>query len=196
MKTIASKLPLESKKAGTKQVARALQTFLRNSYRTHTALSSLADRKANILVKFNSIIISVLIVFFRNIIEMNPSATVSVLLFLITTLLSLVFATLAARPKLTKHKRSPSNINVLKEDVFFFGNFIHLSLPDYEKAFAAMAQDSSCIYGNMARDLYYLGRILDKKFKYLKWSYNTFLAGLIFTVITFLLIFFDKYLIW
>ena len=170
---------------------RALDVFLRNSYRTHTGLSALADRKANILIRFNSILISILLIFFKEIIEMNPSIFISGFIFLFTSLVSLLFATMAARPHVTKLNNSPlKSLNEIKRDIFFFGNFVDLPLPRYEEAFNEMLQDNRVIYGNMIRDIYYLGKILDVKFKYITWSYNVFLVGLTLTVLAFIISFF------
>ena len=165
---------------------RAMESFLRNSYRTHISLSALADRKSSIMIKFNSILISILIVFFERIIEFNPAALVSAILFLITALISLAFSTLSARPHITRLNKADENWADAKKNLFFFGNFVGLSLEDYEKAVDSMMKDKPLIYGNMVRDIYHLGKVLDTKFKYLKWSYNFFLLGLIFTVLAFL----------
>ena len=48
-------------------------------------------------------------------------------------------------------------------------------------------RDGELLYGNMVRDLYYLGKVLDKKYRYLTMSYNIFMIGFIATVITFLI---------
>ena len=47
--------------------------------------------------------------------------------------------------------------------------------------------DSQLLYGNMVRDMYYLGKVLDKKYRYLSISYNLFMVGFIATVLTFLI---------
>ncbi len=175
---------------GTKKANRALGVFLRNSYRTHTALSALADRKANIMIRFNSILISILIVFFKSIFEINPATLISGIVFLTTALFSLAFATFAARPHITRLNKDDLDWQATKDNMYFFGSFTELSLADYEKAFDEMAKDPSIIYGNMSRDLYHLGKVLNLKFKYLKWAYDIFLAGLGFTVLAFLFSFF------
>lgn len=188
------KITIKKEKQATsdklKKGNKPLEVFLRNSYRTHTTLSSLADRKANILIKFNSILISILIVFFKNIVELNPAALISSIGFLITALGSLTFATLAARPSITQSNRGSFDIDKVKQNIFFFGTYSNLTLENYEKAFAAMAKDIPTIYGNMSRDLYHHGKVLDTKFKHLKWSYDCFLTGLCFTVLAFLFSFF------
>jgi hypothetical protein len=65
-----------------------------------------------------------------------------------------------------------------------------MDLEKYEEAMDAMFRDSELLYGNMARDLYYLGKVLDKKYRYLSISYNIFMIGFIATVITFLILLF------
>lgn len=176
---------------GGKRDQKALDTFLRNSYRTHTSLSALADRKANILIRFNSILISILLIFFKEIIEINPAIFFSGFIFLFTSLVSLVFATMAARPHVTKlNTSSLRTLKEIKKDIFFFGNFVDLPQSRYEQAFSEMMQSNATIYGNMIRDLYHLGKVLDIKFKYIRWSYNVFLVGLTLTVLAFILSFF------
>jgi len=169
---------------------RALDVFLRNSYRTHTSLSSLADRKSNILIRFNSILISILLIFFKEILALNPAIFISGITFLITSLISLAFATLAARPHVTEVNSASTDQQELKKNLFFFGNFVKADLQKYENAFDEMIKDKELIYGNMIRDIYYLGKVLEIKFKYIRWSYNTFLTGLTLTVLSFLLSFF------
>ena len=184
---IALKQLTKAKSNKKRDIIRSLQTYFRNSYRVHTALSALADRKSNIMIKLNSIIISIIIVFFKFITEFNPAAFVAIIVFLITTLLSLVFATLAARPKIsnvTKYDQSPDHV---KRNFFFFGNYAHLDKDQYDESFKALMKDKRLIYDNMVNDLYYLGKVLDRKFRFINWSYNIFLVGLVLTVITFLI---------
>jgi len=169
---------------------KAFDTFLRNSYRTHTSLSALADRKANILIRFNSILISILLVFFREILEINPSILYSILVFLITSLVSLAFATMAARPHVNKYIQPGGSLDKnAQEHLFFYGSFIELPYEQYQAGVKKMMTDHQAIYDTMIRDIYNLGQVLDVKFKYIKWSYNVFLAGLTITVISFLISF-------
>jgi hypothetical protein len=167
---------------------RATQTFLRANYRNHINLSAIADNKANIMISVNSILISVLITFlsYRNIAETNPMVLLPVVIFLVSGLASLIFAVLSARPKVTNLNRDNLNKEEIKKNIVFFGNFVHLDLDQYEEAVDAVFHDSELLYGNMARDLYYLGKVLDKKYRYLSISYNIFMLGFIATVSTFL----------
>ena len=49
-----------------------------------------------------------------------------------------------------------------------------------------LLQDTDRLYINMMRDIYGLGTVLEKKFRYLRTSYNVFMVGLVAGVISFI----------
>lgn len=165
-----------------------VQTFFRTNYRTHINLSAIADQKANIMISVNAILISVIIsvISYRNMTETNPAVLMPVLIFLVTGLASLIFAVLAARPKVTSIINDGTPIEEAKKHLVFFGNFVSLQVDKYEELMEEMFQDTELLYGNLSRDLYYLGKVLDKKYKFLSISYNIFMVGFVATVLTFL----------
>ncbi len=169
--------------------ASAIQTFFRTNYRNHINLSAIADNKANIMISVNAILISVLIslLTYKNITETTPMVLMPVIIFLVINMISLVFAVLSIRPKVTSLNNEDTSKHITKRNIVFFGNFVNLDLEKYEEAVDAMFRDGELLYGNMVRDLYYLGKVLDKKYRYLTIAYNTFMVGFVTTVITFLL---------
>ena len=173
--------------------ARAIQTFFRANYRNHINLSAIADNKANIMISVNSILISVLITFlsYRNIGENNPAILLPVVIFIVAGAASLIFAVLSARPKVTMLNQKGQSPQELQRNIVFFGNFVHLDLDQYEAAMDAMFRSDELIYGNLTRDLYHLGKVLDKKYRYLSVSYTIFMIGFVTTVLTFLIILFS-----
>lgn len=172
-----------------KQPLRAIQTYFRTNYRNHINLSAIADNKANIMISVNSILISVLITFlsYQNIAQTKPIILLPVVIFLVAALASLIFAVLSARPKVTRLNDTQVPFEQAKRNVTFFGNFVNLELPDFEEAMDAVFRDSELLYGNMVRDLYYLGKVLDKKYRFLTISYNIFMVGFVVTVFTYLI---------
>ncbi|HFA51501.1 MAG TPA: hypothetical protein ENJ95_21005 [Bacteroidetes bacterium] len=165
-----------------------VQTFFRTNYRNHINLSSIADNKANIMISVNAILISVVIsvISYRNMTETNPAVLMPVLIFLVTGLTSLIFAVLAARPKVTSIVNDGTPIEEAKKNIVFFGNFASLKIEKYEELLEEMFKDTELLYGNMTRDLYYLGKVLDKKYRFLSISYNVFMIGFVATVLTFI----------
>lgn len=168
------------------------QTFFRTNYRNHINLSAIADGKANIMITVNALLISVVIsiITYKNITETTPSVLFPAVIFLITGLSSLIFAVLSARPKVTTLNDEKQPFDEAKRNIVFFGNFIKMDLEKYEEAMDAMFRDGELLYGNMTRDLYYLGKVLDKKYRYLSISYNIFMLGFVTTVLTFLILLF------
>ncbi|MBR9919780.1 MAG: hypothetical protein GYB31_03010 [Bacteroidetes bacterium] len=166
-----------------------VQTFFRTNYRNHINLSAIADNKANIMISVNAILISVLItvISYKNITETNPMVLMPVVIFLVTGLSSLIFAVLSARPKVTSLNGAELEPEEARRNVVFFGNFVQMDLETYEEALDAVFRDSELLYGNMTRDLYYLGKVLDKKYRYLTLSYNIFMIGFVATVVTFMI---------
>jgi hypothetical protein len=173
-----------------KTPVRGLQTFFRSNYRSHLNLSAIADNKANIMISINTILVSVLIslLTYKNITETQPKIIMPVIIFLMTGLTSLIFAILSVRPKVTSlvHRHMPPQER--PRNLMFFGNFVHLTLPEYEAAMDELLRSSELVYGNMSRDLYHLGKVLDKKYKLLTVSYHIFMIGFAATVISFLIL--------
>jgi len=164
---------------------RGTQTYFRVIYRNHINLSAIADNKANIMISVNSILISVLITFlsYRNIAETQPMILLPVVIFLVTGMTSLIFAVLSARPKVTQ---LPATTENPAPGLAFFGNFVKLPLDEFSRAMDQTLQSSTLLYSSMVEDLYHLGKVLDKKYRYLSISYNIFMVGLIITVVLFL----------
>ncbi len=167
----------------------ATQTFFRTNYRNHINLSAIADNKANIMISVNAILISVVvsILSYRNIPDTNPMVLLPIVIFLVTGLASLICAVLSIRPKITSPGDEPITFEEAKKNIVFFGNFVRLDLEQYEAAVDAVLRDGELLYGNMTRDLYFLGKVLDKKYRFLTMSYNIFMLGFIATVFTFLI---------
>lgn len=172
-----------------KAPVRGVQTFFRSNYRNHINLSAIADNKANIMIGINAILISVLITFlsYRNIGENNPEILFPIVMFLATGLSSLIFAILSVRPKITMLNNAETPMEQIKKNVTFFGNFVSLELEQYEAAMDEVFNDSALLYGNMVRDLYFLGKVLEKKYRYLSISYTIFMIGFVVTVASFVL---------
>ena len=166
----------------------AIQTFFRTNYRNHINLSAIADNKANIMISVNAILISVIIsvLSYRNLSETNPIILLPAVIFLMTALTSLIFAVLSIRPKVTSLNEGATTLEAIKKNVIYFGNFVNLELEQYEEAMDTIFRNGELLYGNMTRDLYYLGKVLDKKYRYLTMAYNIFMVGFVAAVGLFL----------
>ena len=164
---------------------RGIETMLRTTSRNHMALSEMADNKANIMLSINAIIISITLSVLVPNFEANDALMLPTGLLLLVCICTMVFATLSTRPKVTSGKFSKEDIQNRTANLLFFGNFYNMKLEDYEEGMQELMNDSDFLYGSMTRDLYYLGQVLGRKYKYLRICYNIFMYGLIATVISF-----------
>ncbi|MFN4253854.1 MAG: Pycsar system effector family protein [Saprospiraceae bacterium] len=164
-----------------------ISTFFRSNYANHIHLSAIADNKAHIMISVNSILLSVAIsmLTYQTLTSKNPLLVLPIVIFLVTGLTSLIFAVLSSRPRI--HTPVPGQANPI-----FFGHFVHMTPDQYEQAVDQMLRDGSVLYGNMAQDIYQLGRVLDKKYRLLTFSYNVFMLGFVATVVAFLAAYFFK----
>ncbi|MCC6279995.1 MAG: HD family phosphohydrolase [Saprospiraceae bacterium] len=166
---------------------RGVETMYRTTYRTHTNLSSMADSKANLMLSVNAIVISILVSNLLPKLQDGPTMklVIPTMLLTATCLGSMVFATLATRPKVTEGKVTREAIRARKANLLFFGNFYNMSLDEFQWGVNEMLKDPEFLYSSMSRDLYFLGIVLAKKYQYLSICYNIFMYGLIFSVAAF-----------
>ncbi len=199
-----ARLPKKGKKKGKKKgnpaqtteqqlkqlsLGRGVETMYRTTYRTHVNLSSIADNKANIMLSINAIIISITISTLVPRFEDNPKLIIPTIILLGVCLLAIVFATLSTRPKVTEGKFTREDIEQKRSNLLFFGNFYNMSLDDFNWGMTEMIKDADFLYSSMTRDLYYLGIVLAKKYKFLRICYGVFMYGLIIAVVSFALAF-------
>jgi hypothetical protein len=60
-----------------------------------------------------------------------------------------------------------------------------MKLDEYQWAMNEMLKDREYLYDSMIKDIYYLGVVLAKKYKFLRISYTIFMYGIIAAVIAF-----------
>ena len=171
-----------TEKAG---VAKGMQTMLRLTSSNHMELSQMADKKADILISVNAIIISVILsVLFRKL-QTDPYLTIPSIIFLGVAVTTIVISILATRPKLNKGIFEQEDVLNKKTNLLFFGNFYHVPLEAYEKAMREMMRDSDYLYNSIIQDIYYLGVVLGKKYRLIRLAYNIFMIGIVVSVLAF-----------
>ncbi len=169
---------------------RGVSDMFRTSYRTHVELSAIADNKSNIMISINGIIISIIIASISPKIDSNPWLLFPTSILLLTGMISIVYAILAARPRVSKEEVTLEDVRANRSNILFFGNFNKLNREDYVTGMEELMTDSERLYDTMARDLYGLGSVLTEKFRLLRISYNVFMVGLVVSVCSFILVYF------
>lgn len=171
-----------TEKEGT---TKGMQTMLRLTSSNHIQLSEMADSKANILISVNAIIISVILSVLLRKLQTDPYLTIPTMIFLTATVVTIVIAILATRPKVNVGTFNEEDVRNKKTNLLFFGNFHKMSLSEYEGAMRMMMRDADYLYSSMVQDIYHLGTVLGRKYKLIRLAYTIFMVGIVVSVIAF-----------
>lgn len=175
------------KEKAEKETERGVQTMFRTTSHNHLELSGMADSKAHIMITVNSIILSVGVSYLLPKLQ-DPAYSVYIIpsgILILTCLISVTCSILATRPSINSGTFTEEDIRNKKTNLLFFGNFHKMQLSDYQWGMHQMIQDREYLYNTMMMDIYFLGVVLAKKYRYLRIAYTVFMVGLIVAVIAF-----------
>ena len=179
----------KKKKELDKGAGRSIETMFRNTVRTHVDFSSMADTKANIMISVNTLILTIIVSIMIRKLDTNPHLILPTALLTLTSLITLVYAILVTRPKVTSGIFTEEDVNQKKVNLLFFGNFHKMPLKDFNWGMKEMIKDKDFLYDNMISDFYYLGQVLGQKYQKLRVCYTIFMYGVIISVVAFAIAF-------
>ncbi|MDO4907194.1 Pycsar system effector family protein [Neisseria sp.] len=191
--------------------AKGVETMFRNAFRTEMELLALAATKANIMISLNGFIVSALMISGAFIFSSSPDFLVPAGIFMTTAAASIVFALLSASPErmgrirsaiewfkdVFKRKASLKDFKarVLSPEARFidktpniliYEDRVKVSRERYWEMMQDIMADREQVYKKMSEELYWLGLLANKQFKYLNMSYAAFRWGLIASVVAFI----------
>lgn len=171
---------------------RSIQTLFRTTLRNHIKLSDIADTKANILLSVNAIIISLAL---ANIIPKldNPSNAhlmIPTLILICFSVAAIILSILSTRPNVTSGEFTKEQVEKRDVNILFFGNFHKMTFENYLWGVKEILKDKDYVYEALVKDLYLLGKVLERKYRLLRITYTIFMAGIIISVISFFVAFY------
>ncbi|WP_107688333.1 DUF3616 domain-containing protein [Neisseria wadsworthii] len=191
--------------------AKGVETMFRNAFRTEMELLALAATKANIMISLNGFIVSALMISGAFVFASSPEFLVPAGIFMFTAATSIVFALLSASPDRAGQIRSILNwfsdwrkgraklrdlkSRVVRPEGHFFGETpniliyedrVKISKDRYWRMMQDIMADREQVYHKMSDELYWLGLMANKQFKYLNMSYAAFRWGLLASVLAFI----------
>lgn len=191
---------IEKLQEGEKKITKAIAAYnlsdketedlFKLAFRNYSHLVSVADTKAGILIKINSVIISVIIAFVVRGTEKLLQFTIPVFILLAVAFITILISILASRPqrnKLIQDKSSGSH------QTFFFGSFdligndfLKVTYSDYTKELDGLLKGGrEKIYEEMYKEAFNVRKVLGKKFTYLSVAYWVFISGLFISIMSF-----------
>ena len=151
----------------------------------HMQLSSMADLKANMLLTMASIVVTLAAPQ-----AMKAGSQLPLLVLIGFSLLTILLAAYAVMPKLPfiSHHATVPEMRSPHFNLLFFGDFTGLSYEQFETEMERVMNDPSQVYQVQLREIYTLGVFLaQKKYRFLRLAYTTFIIGLFASFVTLLL---------
>ncbi len=168
------------KKDKKKKGGRSTETMFRTMLTNLVRLSNMADQKAGLMISVNSIIVSLVVSFLFNRLTENKDLLLPTFLLLLVCLITIIYAILATRPTVNKKI-------VNEADLLFFGHFSSFSLEEYVSSMRELVSDEKNLQNKMIGNIYAQGRVLEKKYQYLKIAYTVFMVGFPVVVLVYIL---------
>ncbi len=169
---------------------KSFSTFMRNQNKFYVNAINVIDRKAAIMIRVNSTIVSAIVIFFQYIQGIQYGVIIGVVMILFS-FASLMLAINASRPHLfdlikTYEKNVRSKYSNTEEGIFTIGANADISLEEYEAAFEKLVHNQSLQIGNQVRSMYLFEKQQRKAFTRIELSYISFMIGFSITVIIFI----------
>ena len=159
---------------------RGAETLFRLVSKNQYTLNVMIDRKSNIMISINAIILSIIIGTVLSQLDRDPHLIYPAGMMMLTNLISIGYAVFATRPELEHGGRETNNL-------MFYGNFHDMEESQYTHEIVEMIYKGDELYRLIAKDTYHLGRAVNRKFGLLRKSFNVFLMGIIISVIGFII---------
>jgi predicted metal-dependent HD superfamily phosphohydrolase len=177
----------KKKKGASEKPDKGVETMFRVTLRNHLSLSQIADSKANTLISVNGIIISIVLSALFPKLDNNPYLLIPALILVSFSVATIIISIVSTIPRTTHGLVTRDEVSNKRGNLIFFGNFHNMAQNDFEWGVSELMQDKDYLYKSLTRDLYHLGRVLNKKYAYLRMGYITFVVGLCVSVVAFVI---------
>lgn len=176
-----------AKKKKQKDPLKGVETMFRIALKNHVSLSAIADNKANTLISVNAIIISIVLSALFPKLDSNPFMFYPSIAILATAFATIIISILSTIPNVTRGVVTKEEVESEKGNLLFFGNFHKMTLSEYEWSINTLIESKDYIYNSLTRDLFFLGKVLNKKYTLLRYAFFVFGAGLLVSIFVFVL---------
>jgi hypothetical protein len=152
-----------------------LDHMLRQTRMNLVAFSQMADTKAHIILSIASVLLSLSLTRIT-----DPAFTLALAGLDLFLLVTIFFALLTVIGKLKVVDRKRHSVTDPDYSPLFFGDYGDIPYEEYARNFAEIMNDSDATYEVMVKDIYFAGTyLLRTKYRYIRFAYLCFFAGLI-----------------
>ena len=145
-----------------------IDVMMRTTVQKNTALSGMADQKANILTASSFILLTVLVSRYNEL----PELATEILILLVFICISIAFSLISLFP-ITKGDK------LKKTNWLFFGDYNNTSYDNFRENMIDIMKSDAKTYDTLLLEIYQSGVVLANKFKFIRWSYTSLMSGFI-----------------
>ncbi len=159
------------------KLSKLVGTYFRNGLKSNLDLTALADTKAGILISINGFILTVTVTASGFAVH-NPIMNYAFMSIILTSLVSIIFAVLAVRPR-SKEKLVPKEHLEGYSSLLYYQDMAEMEPIEY---MARMKKSLRCVEESseeMIKHLHILGAEIKKKYFWLRQAYTFFSIGLV-----------------
>ena len=162
-----------------KKANRATQTLFRTLSKNNYVLEEMIDRKANIIITTNAIIMSILLGSSLCQEVTNSIHPGLLLMLLMIWLISIMFALYAIKPFLI----TPKQLKWKEHNLLTYLEVKHTDIDSFKDKIGKTISSEENIYNAMAEDVFQVGKNIKRKHYFLDVAAYTFLLGILASAI-------------
>ncbi|MEN0004687.1 MAG: Pycsar system effector family protein [Bacteroidota bacterium] len=170
---------------------KSFATYMRNQNKFYVNSFNVIDRKAAIMIRVNSTIISAIVVFFEYVQSIQYGTFIAVIMVFFS-FISMIYAINASRPAVfTMSKYYKSKVEhkypQKENNLFIIGMYPKISLEEYEAAYDKLVRNQELQIGNQIRTMYVFEKQVYHAFHQIEIAYWAFMIG--FSIVVFAFVF-------
>ncbi len=143
----------------------------------------MADRKANLMISINTIVISVILSAYVREVDTPAHLIIPSVILLVVCLITIVVSLVATSPTIAPRTKRFSKPSEPPVDLLFFGYYSQLTADEYRLSLRQLLSNEEAIYTSLIDNIYAQGQVLARKYRLLKFAYQFFMLGLSAVVI-------------
>lgn len=180
------------------EIGRGVETLFRVTFSNQIHLIQIADNKANSIITINTLVITLFMglsgygTISEKINLRSMNVIIPVILLMISCLLSIIFALIAAQPRIIKSKKNTQEVP-LNNSLLFFGSIQDRNLDAYLADMDKLTHSPDSVYHALEIEIYYQSKVLNRKYRLLRIAFLVFSYGFVGSVIVFLVNFLFNY---
>ena len=186
IKPLVEKVRDKPKKDKNKKAGKGVETLFRTTMSNHIRLSEMADRKANLMISINTIIITITISAYARNFDAPTTLLIPSLLLLTVCLVTIIISLIATNPTISPITQWATAASDRPVDLLFFGSYTQFTPDEYRQKLRQLLTNDEDLYNSLIDNLYAQGLVLSRKYRLLKFAYQFFMIG--FTAVVLIVI--------